>query len=66
MSGYVLLLELYFVHGWDHTLVASDYKTAIQNAEVFRRAGIVLVVHVQSALKLTEERKLLIKGFACR
>lgn len=54
MPGYVLLLELYFVHGWDHTFVAGDYKSSVQNAEVFWGPGIVIIMHIQSALKLAE------------
>ena len=66
MTGNVLLLELYFVHVRDHTLVASNNKPPIQNAEILRRPRVVLVVHVQRALELAKKRKLRLKSPADR
>lgn len=57
LSGNVFLLELYFVHFRDHTLVAGNNKPPIQNAEILRWPSVILVVHVQRALELTKKRK---------
>ena len=66
LSGNVLLLELYFVHVRDHTLVASNNKPPIQNAEILWRPNVVLVVHVQRALELSKKGKLRFKSPADR
>ena len=66
LSGNVLLLELYFVHFRDHTLVASNNKPPIQNAEILRRPRVVLVMHVQRALELAKKGKIRLKSPADR